>query len=45
MGTRGPVDPWAAVDDLDGRKHYRTLGLQKDATHQDIKKVGAVPAA
>lgn len=30
-------DPWADVEDLDGRAHYHALGLTKSATQQEIK--------
>ena len=31
-------DPWRHVADLDGRQHYRTLGIQPDATVAEIRR-------
>lgn len=30
-------DPWASVEDLDGRAHYHTLGLSRSATQDEVK--------
>ena len=30
-------DPWSAVDDLRGTKHYDALGLRRDATPAQVR--------
>ena len=32
------IDPWETVEDLDGREHYRVLGISLKATDAEIRK-------
>ncbi|KAL4442949.1 hypothetical protein ABPG77_008440 [Micractinium sp. CCAP 211/92] len=38
MTRERPVDPWGQVDDLDGKAHYKTLGVEPRAGAEDIKR-------